>query len=83
MSMISFRCYGELNDFLPAVHRHRLFTLFCDDGMPVKDVIDNLRIPLDEVVLVLADNQPVDFDYVPASHERISIFPLFRTIVPP
>ena len=83
MSMISFRCYGELNDYLSPVNRHRLFTLFCEDGMPVEDVIDNLRIPLDEVVLVLADSQPVDFEYVPAGHERISIFPLFRSIVPP
>ena len=60
-----------------------MFTLFCDDGMPVIDVIDNLRIPPAEVVLVLANDQPVDIDYLPVSCDRISLFPLFRSITTP
>ena len=81
--MLNLRCYGELNDYLPAGNRHRLFTLFCDDRMQVIDVIENLRIPPQEVVLVLVNDQPVDTGYQPVHCDRISLFPLFRSILSP
>ena len=51
--------------------------------MQVIDVIENLRIPPQEVVLVLVNDQPVDTGYQPVHCDRISLFPLFRSILSP
>ena len=79
MISIKFRCYGELNEYLPVYYRQK--TLLLDtEPVYILDLINSLQIPYSQVELVLANGQSVDLFYTIQDDDRISIYPQFNTI---
>ncbi len=80
MGEARFRFYAELNDFLPPESRARELVRAFDVHGPVKDLIESFGVPHTEVEVVLANSEPVDFDYVVRDGDRISVYPVFESI---
>ena len=79
MISIKFRCYGELNEYLPVPCRQK--TLLLDtEPVYIIDLIDSLQIPYSQVELVLANGHSVDLFYTVQDDDRISIYPQFNSI---
>jgi len=80
MPSAEFRCYAELNDFLPLPLRRRAFAH--PFGVPgsVKDALEALGIPHPEVDLLLVNGEPAGFDRILADGDRVAAFPLFRRL---
>lgn len=74
----TFRCYAELNDFLPARRRHRSFEQDFRGHPSVKDTIEALGIPHTEVDLILVDGASVGFEHRLQGGERVSVYPVFE-----
>jgi hypothetical protein len=79
MISIRFRCYGELNDYLPMSCRQKTLQLNTRPVFVI-DLIHSLQIPYSQVELVLANGQAVDFFYTVKSNDRISVYPQFHSI---
>jgi len=77
---IKFRCYGELNNFLPSSKRKRLFILEIRKQNSIETVIDSIGVPLSKIDLILANGEPVGFGYLLQANDRISLYPAFRSI---
>jgi uncharacterized protein len=75
---ISLRFYAELNGFLSAGRRQRVFDVALRERDSVKDVIEAQGVPHTEVDLVLADGESVGFHYRVADGDRIAVYPAFR-----
>lgn len=80
MTQASFRFYGELNDFVPPARRQVRFAHLFDGRASVKDLFEGLGVPHTEVDLILVNDAPVDFGYLVREADRISVFPVFRSI---
>lgn len=80
MAGASFRFYAELNDFLAPERRAHAFRHEFIDRATVKDMIESFGVPHTEVDLVLANGEPVDFSYVVADGDRISVYPMFEAL---
>jgi len=85
MHRAEFRFYAELNDFLPEEHanRHSRQRAFAHEyrGHPsIKDAIEALGVPHTEVDLILANGEPVDFDYHLREGDRIAVYPVFESL---
>ena len=79
MISIKFRCYGELNEYLPVSYRQK--TLLLDtEPVFILDLINTLQIPYSQVELILANGQSVDLFYTLQDDDRISIYPQFNSI---
>ncbi len=77
---VEFRCYAELNDFLPPQRRQTPF-LYRFDGAPaVKDAIEAIGIPHTEVDLILVNGEAVDFGHHLRDGERVSVYPVFESL---
>ncbi len=79
MATVYFRFYAELNDFLPRERRMVEFPYEFRGNQSVKHLIEAAGVPHTEVDLVLANGASVDFSYVPADGERISVYPVFES----
>ncbi len=79
MISIRFRCYGELNDYLPMSHRQKMLQL-STQPIFIIDLIHSLNIPYSQVELVLANGQSVDLFYTVQENDRISVYPQFHSI---
>lgn len=80
MPTIQVRCYGELNDFLPAPRRQRAFSHTFSVRGSVKDALESLGIPHPEIDLILVNGEPVGFGRILAHGDRVAAFPLFRRL---
>lgn len=80
MAEIHVRFYAELGDFLPAHRRGREFAVSVASGTSVKDLVEGLGAPHTEVDLVLANGEPVGFDYLVRPGDRISVYPVFESL---
>ncbi len=78
MATIYFRFYAELNDFLAWERRTVEFPYSFGGRQSVKHLIEATGVPHTEVDLVLANGTSVDFSYVPADGDRISVYPVFE-----
>lgn len=80
MTGVTFRFYGDLNDFLPA--RRQQVDFVCDTNGPqsVKHLIEALGVPHPEVTLILNSGHPVSFNYQPQPGDRIAVYPQFSRI---
>lgn len=78
--MVTFRFYGELNDFLLREQKFRTFSVPYPGRNSVKDLIESLGPPHTEVDLILANGRAVDFTYIVELSDRISVYPEFRRI---
>jgi len=79
MSSASVRCYAELNDHLAKERRMVPFEYAFDDRASVRDVIDAIGVPANEVDLVLVNGESVDFSSILNNGDRVSIFPVFES----
>jgi uncharacterized protein with PIN domain len=80
MPQVFFRFYAELNDLLPAEKRRVTFAQTFNARVTVKHLIESLGVPHAEVDLILVDGRSVDFDYIVADDERISVYPVFESL---
>lgn len=77
---IHIRFYEELNDFLKEKFRKKDIPFSFYGQNTIKDIIESIGIPHVEVDLILVSNQAVDFNYLPADQDRISVYPVFETL---
>lgn len=75
-----FRFYAELNDFLPPEQRHRTLVYRFYVPGSVKDAIESFGVPHTEVDLILANGEPVGFDYRVQPGDRIAVYPVFESL---
>ena len=80
MIEVTFRCYAQLNDFLPARHRQRRFTHVITAPASVKDAIEALGVPHPEVDVILINGKSEDFAYRLGDGDDVSVYPAFRSI---
>ncbi len=80
MTTITLRFYAQLNDFLAYRRRQVTFRHEFEGNPSVKDTIEALGVPHTEVALILANDEPVDFEYHPQAGDRISVYPAFGDI---
>ena len=79
MNKVRFRFYEELNNYLPEEMRKVWVEDSFAEGSSIRDVIQFLGIPLDEIDLVLVNQQSVEFDYLLQEGDRISVYPVFES----
>ena len=72
------RFYEELNDHLPPEMQKVDCTLSFPQPIAVKEAIESMGVPYDEVDLILANGISVDFSFLVKDGDRISIYPIFE-----
>jgi uncharacterized protein with PIN domain len=77
---ITFRCYAELNDFLPHELRQKQFVYPMKTPVTLGEAIESLRIPLSEVDLVLVNSQACSMSERIFENDFISLYPTFETL---
>jgi uncharacterized protein with PIN domain len=77
---ITFRCYAELNDFLPQEHRQKQFVHPMKTPLTLAEALESLRIPLSEVDLVLVNGRSGSLDRRLHENDSVSVFPTFETL---
>jgi uncharacterized protein with PIN domain len=80
MSRALFRFYAELNDFLPRARRQSAFEHEFSGRVSIKDMIESLGVPHTEIDLILANGRSVDFHYLVADDDSISVYPVFESL---
>ncbi len=80
MANLHIRFYGELNDYLPLVKQGRPFVAEFKNLISVNRLIDLLCVPSSAIDLILVNGEAVGFDYLLQTNDRISVYPLFRSI---
>lgn len=80
MLTATFRFYEELNNFLPGERRRVDFIYSFDRKASIKDCIESMGVPHTEVDLILVNGVSVDFSYILADQDRVSIYPTFELL---
>ena len=78
MPHITFRFYGELNDFIDQDYKHQDIIHFYKNRQSVKDRIEAQGVPHPEVYYILCNGKAVNFDYLIKDGDFISVYPVFR-----
>jgi len=77
------RCYGPLNDFLPAGRRQRTFAYPFFGTPSIKDALEAIGIPHTEIELLLVNGSPTGWDYLVQPGDRIAAYPLLTRLPVP
>lgn len=80
MSFARFRFYAELRDFLPEDQRSGDIKVKIVGHETVKHLVEALGVPHTEIDLILANGESIDFDYLVAENDHISVYPMFEAI---
>ncbi|HIF49926.1 MAG TPA: hypothetical protein EYQ42_00065 [Thiotrichaceae bacterium] len=80
MYTINIRCYGELNEYLPASWQQGSFRMTVSYRITIIDILKMCQVPIDEIDLILVNGDAVDFNYQIESNDKLSIYPIFRSI---
>ena len=80
MPQVYFRFYAELDELLAPTKRGSCFVHAFDIAASVKDVIEALGVPHTEIDLILIDGESVEFSCSLNDGDRISVYPVFRSI---
>ncbi len=80
MNKITFRFYGELNDFLANNRKQTEIVYEYKEPSSIKDIIESLGVPHTEIDLIIVNGDSVDFEYLPNNEDRVSVYPLFNSI---
>jgi uncharacterized protein len=72
------RFYEELNRYLPPEKRKRDFVFHFEGNRTLGQVLEEQRVPRDEVDLILVNGQSVGFDYELQDGDRVSVYPVFE-----
>ena len=78
--MVSFRFYGPLNDFLPAVRRFGRVMRHLRAPASVKDAIEAIGVPHPEVDVIIVNGEPTDFSCTLRDGDSVAVYPRFRSI---
>jgi uncharacterized protein len=76
---VTVRVYEELNSYLPPNRQKRDFVLTLLPNARLKELIEDLGIPLSLVDLILVNGQSVDIEHPLNDGDRVSIYPVFET----
>ena len=79
MPSVIFRFYEELNDYLPKKFGKKDFSSPFNKPTSIKELIESMEIPIEEVDLILANGISVDFSYMVKNNDRFSVYPIFET----
>jgi uncharacterized protein len=74
-----FRFYAELNDHLPNGQRWQTLPKTFGNPLTIRDALEAMDVPFDEVDLVLANGVSVGGDYAINDGDRLSIYPVFES----
>jgi len=77
---ITFRCYAELNDFLPQEHRQKAFVHPLKTPVTLGEALESLGIPWSEVDLVLVNSEPEALYKRLRENDFVSVYPTFETL---
>lgn len=77
---IIIRFYEELNDFLTPPGKKEDISFVYKGKRSVKDLIESFGVPHVEVDLIMANGEPVDFDYAVRDGDRLSVYPVFERL---
>lgn len=80
MYEVNLRIYGDLNKIIWKKHVEKDVSLQINSTHSVKDLVESLGIPHGEVGLILVDGEVEDFTRKIYGGERISVYPVFRSI---
>ncbi|MCR3955034.1 MAG: Mut7-C ubiquitin/RNAse domain-containing protein [Gudongella sp.] len=80
MREVVFRIYGDLNGIKWKRFTEREISLRLNSTHSVKDLVESLGIPHGEVGMLLVDDEIEDFDRKLYGGERVSVYPVFRSI---
>jgi hypothetical protein len=80
MHQVYFRFYAELNELLPPTKRGSCFVHGLDPAASLKDVIEALGVPHTETGLIVINGESVDFSCPLNDGDRISVYPIFRSL---
>lgn len=76
----TFRFYAELNDHLPPGQQHETLEKCFYVPSTVKDMIESFGVPHAEVEFILVNGTSVDFSYLVADGDRVSVYPMFESV---
>lgn len=79
MFKATFRFYEELNDYLPETMQKKEFSYPFGKLTPVKELIESIGVPPEEVDLILVNGTSVDFSYLMKDNDRLSVYPIFES----
>ena len=80
MTIVNFRFYGELNNFLPPPYRQQSFSVTHRQRSLIKDMIVSLGVSLSAVELIIVNGESLGFNYIVKANDRISVYPCFQSI---
>jgi len=80
LANLHIRFYGELNDYLPLAKQGRSFVAECKNQTSVIHLINSFCVPSSTIDLILVNGEAVGFDYLLQINDRVSVYPLFRSI---
>ena len=80
MAILHIRFYGELNDYLPLLNQGRSFFSEYKNQTSVNHLINSFCVPSSAIDLILVNGEAVGFDYLLQTNDRVSVYPLFRSI---
>jgi hypothetical protein len=78
MRFVTFRFYEELNDYLEKKRNKIDFQLKFKKNTSLKQIIESLGIPCDEIDLILVNGEPATFDRQINEGDRVSVYPVFE-----
>jgi hypothetical protein len=78
MGKVLIRFYEELNDLLPPGKRRRDFEVPLNRKEAVREIIEKLGVPPEQVDLLLVNGQSAALDDVVGEGDRISVYPVFE-----
>lgn len=77
---LSFRFYGQLNDFLPPARRGLRFVHHLRNVTSVKDAIESLGVPHPEIDLILINGAAEAFSALLNAGDDVSVYPRFTRL---
>lgn len=83
MNQARFKFFDELNDLLAPEKKGVSFTCSFRDHQSVKHLIEALGVPHTEVMQVLANDRPVQFDYIVQDGDQIEVYPFIPNVGAP
>jgi uncharacterized protein len=78
MGKVLIRFYEELNDFLPPGKRKRDFEVPLNGNETVREIIEKLGVPPEQVDLLLVNGQSAALDHLVGEGDRVSVYPVFE-----
>ena len=78
MGTVLIRFYEELNDFLPPGKRKRDVEVPLNGNETVREIIEKLGVPPEQVDLLLVNGQSAALDDLVGEGDRVSVYPVFE-----